>query len=118
MPIRRLTRLLATVALAAGVAGLAPRVGHASIPNSKHLAHVTIQNFRFVPARLTITAGTTVVWTNKDAAAHTVTVRGGKIDSGALTQGKRFVHTFTRPGTYHYICAIHPFMAAIIIVRR
>jgi plastocyanin len=109
---------LATVALAAIVAGLAPRIGDVTVPTGRRIAHVTIRDFRFVPTRLTVTTGTTVVWINKDATAHTVTVSGGTIDSGALTQGMRFVHTFTRPGMYHYICSIHPFMTAIIVVQR
>ena len=76
---------------------------------------MTIQNFAFAPQKLTITAGTTVVWTNKDTVAHTVT--GARWRSGALAQGQTYAYTFKKPGSYTYHCAFHPAMVAQVLVR-
>jgi plastocyanin len=81
------------------------------------MVQVTIQNFAFSPQTITIAPGTTVVWTQKDSVAHTVTSdTGAWTDSGTLAQNKTFSVTFTKPGTYPYHCAIHPSMIAKVIV--
>ena len=78
---------------------------------------VSIVNFKFTPAAVTVTAGTTVTWTNKDAIGHTVNFHASGINSPSiLNQGDRFSHTFTTPGTYAYICDIHPFMHGTVVV--
>jgi plastocyanin len=79
---------------------------------------VMISNFAFAPAALTTKVGTTVTWTNKDAEAHTVTSQdsGGPLTSAALDTGQSYSYTFTRPGTYRYLCTIHPFMTATVTV--
>ena len=79
---------------------------------------VAITNFAFSPAALTVTAGTTVTWTNKDGDAHTVTSQGsgGPLASTALATGQSYSYTFTKPGTYAYLCTIHPFMTATVTV--
>lgn len=79
---------------------------------------VAIKNFAFAPAALTVKAGTTVTWTNQDSDAHTVTSTGsgGPLNSKALSTGGTFSHTFTEPGTYSYLCTIHPFMTATVTV--
>ena len=61
---------------------------------------VAIQNFAFSPQTLTVAVGTTVTWTNKDSAAHTVTSDSGAwTDSGMLDTNKSFSVTFSKPGT-------------------
>lgn len=79
---------------------------------------VSITNFAFSPAALTVKAGTTVTWTNKDSDAHTVTSQGsgGPLASAALATGQSYSYTFTKPGTYAYLCTIHPFMTATVTV--
>ncbi|MEU9479363.1 plastocyanin/azurin family copper-binding protein [Streptomyces sp. NPDC048191] len=79
---------------------------------------VVIKNFAFSPARLKVRAGTTVTWTNEDTDAHTVTSSGsgGPLHSAALATHGTYTHTFTRPGTYAYLCTIHPFMTATVEV--
>ena len=79
-------------------------------------AAVDISGFAFGPAELQIAAGTTVTWTNQDAASHTVTADDGSFDSGNLTTGQTFSQTFDTPGTYTYHCNIHPSMTATIVV--
>lgn len=82
-------------------------------------ASVTIQNFAYHPQVLTVTAGTTVTWTNQDTVQHTVTADAGSggFSSALLSQGQTFRHTFTRPGTYQYYCEVHTSMRGTIIVK-
>jgi amicyanin len=78
---------------------------------------VGIVNFKFTPATVTVKAGTTVTWTNKDGIGHTVNFHANGINSPSiLNQGDKFSHTFNTPGTYAYICDIHPFMHGTIVV--
>jgi plastocyanin len=79
---------------------------------------VTIKGFAFSPAAITVKVGTTVTWTNQDADAHTVTSQNnsGPLSSAALNTGQTFSYTFTKPGTYAYLCTIHPFMTATVTV--
>jgi len=77
---------------------------------------VKITNFAFSPATVTVTVGSTVVWTNGDSIQHDVTFNGGGIVSRVLNHNDTFSHTFPSAGTYHYICSIHPFMHGTVIV--
>jgi plastocyanin len=79
---------------------------------------ITIQNFSFNPNVTTITAGSTVTWTNNDSTAHTITSNDSAFTSSAvLSPGQSYSYTFTNTGTYDYHCAIHTFMTGKIIVQ-
>jgi plastocyanin len=78
--------------------------------------HVTIQGFAFSPNSITIASGSTVTWTNQDGAPHTVTANDGTWGSGTLRQGGTYSYVFTRPGSYSYYCAIHPYMKGTVVV--
>jgi amicyanin len=79
---------------------------------------VTIRGFAFNPATLTVKVGTTVTWTNEDAAPHTVTsVTGSELGSSTLSTGQSYSHTFSTAGDFDYYCTIHPSMKAKIIVE-
>jgi len=78
---------------------------------------VSVQDFSFAPASLTVSVGTTVTFTNSGAVTHTVTADAGGFDSGNLTAGSAFQFTFNSPGTFAYHCAIHPSMTATIRVQ-
>jgi plastocyanin len=78
-------------------------------------AKVSIANFAFDPARFTVKTGTTVVWTNHDIVAHTVTFTD-VANSPVLNRGDTFSRPFTGPGTFSYICSIHPFMHGTVVV--
>jgi amicyanin len=77
---------------------------------------VTIADFKFAPAALMVKMGTTIVWTNKDAIAHNVAFSAGAITSSILNQKDQFSRALTAPGTYTYICTIHPFMHGSVTV--
>ena len=80
-------------------------------------ATAKIDNFTFVPARLTVKAGTTVTWRNEDDIPHTVTSVTQLFKSRALDTDDRFSFTFTESGTYEYFCSLHPRMTATIVVE-
>lgn len=81
---------------------------------------VAIKNFAFAPASITVKVGTKVTWTNQDTDAHTVTGQNnaGPLNSQPLNTGQSYSYTFTTPGTYSYLCTIHPFMTATVTVTR
>ncbi len=76
-----------------------------------------ISDFAFVPPTITVSAGTTVTWTNNDSVAHTVTTRSTLFDSGNLSRSDTFSYTFAQSGTFEYYCTIHPYMTGKVIVE-
>ncbi len=79
---------------------------------------VTIDNFSFTPATLTVPAGTEVTWINHDDIPHTVVSDDrSTFKSRALDTDEKFSFKFDKPGTYPYFCSIHPKMTAKIIVQ-
>ena len=80
-------------------------------------ATAKIDSFTFVPARLTVKAGTTVTWRNEDDIPHTVTSAARLFRSKALDTDDSFSFTFTEPGIYEYFCSLHPRMTATIVVE-
>lgn len=78
---------------------------------------VAVTGFAFQPAQITVKAGEAVTWRNEDAADHTVTADGGSFTSETLGQGARFRMVFDRPGTYRYVCALHPEMKGTVVVE-
>jgi plastocyanin len=78
---------------------------------------VLIKDFMFAPATLTVKAGTTVTWANKDEEPHTVFSDTGLFRSGAIDTGEVFSFKFDKPGTYHFLCTIHPRMVGTIVVE-
>jgi plastocyanin len=77
---------------------------------------VTIKDFKFGPASSSVHVGDTITWTNQDVAAHTATASDGSFNTGSLSQGKSGSHTFTKAGTFPYICSIHPSMKGTVTV--
>ncbi len=133
MTSRRLARRPIVAAAAAVVAVLALAAcgnsasgGSSTTPSALSTAGgsavaVTIQNFAFTPQTLTVKAGTTVTWTNKDSAPHTVTSADGistsavttSLFNGSVNAGGTFSYTFSKAGTYYYLCTIHKSQAGM-----
>lgn len=79
---------------------------------------ITINNFMFNPAKLSVSPGATIQVTNKDSATHTLTATGGQFNTGDIKQGQTKSFTApTKPGTYQYICNIHQFMMGTLVVK-
>jgi 3',5'-cyclic-AMP phosphodiesterase len=72
--------------------------------------NVTIDNFSFLPQKLTVSAGTTVTWTNHDDMPHTVVSVDGVFKSKALDTGDTFQWTFPQKGSFAYFCSMHAHM--------
>ena len=71
----------------------------------------------YTPASLTVTvANGTITWVNGDTMAHTVTADDGSFDSGSIAPGAGWSYKFTKPGTFKYHCAPHPWMTGTVIV--
>ena len=78
---------------------------------------IGIDNFRFVPATLTVPRGTKVTWINSDDVPHLiVNVQNKFRQSPVLDSDQRFSVTLTKAGTYNYFCSLHPMMQGKIIV--
>ena len=92
--------------------GPAPPASPPSGPTS-----VSIQNFAFNSANVTVTPGTTVTWTNNDGASHTVTDDSGAFESQTLNEGQSYSHAFNTAGFFHYHCAFHPSMVGTVTVK-
>ena len=79
---------------------------------------VTIADFTYEPAELTVPAGTTVEFTNEDSAPHTATSKeSGVFETGTIETGETGKITLQDPGSYAYYCAFHPFMKGTITVE-
>lgn len=108
-------RTLVAAAMLGGLAALA-----ATGPGARAAeAQVTIDNFSFSPAEITVAKGTRVTWTNRDDIPHTVTSRDDPhvLKSPALDTEDSYALTLDTPGTYHYFCMLHPHMQGTVIVR-
>jgi plastocyanin len=79
------------------------------------VSNISIQNFAFNPATLTVKPGTTVIWTNNDTAPHQI--KSEAFNSASMSKGQTFSFTFPDAGTYDYFCSIHPSMKGRIIVQ-
>ncbi|WP_369829083.1 plastocyanin/azurin family copper-binding protein [Mycobacterium sp. 852002-50816_SCH5313054-b] len=96
-----------------------PTPGPASATGSPAAAtgdQVTIDNFAFAPVTLTVKAGTTVTWTNRDEEPHTVAASDGSFHSPGMGTGATFSHTFPTAGKFDYVCSIHPMMHGTVVV--
>ncbi|HXY88495.1 MAG TPA: plastocyanin/azurin family copper-binding protein [Candidatus Acidoferrales bacterium] len=99
-----------------------------TLSQQNETVNVTIVNFAYTPSNITITNGTTVVWTNKEAfISHSVVsdkkiinpdlgTRSPLFNSGSLSPGASFAFQFNTTGTFTYYCAEHPFMRGTVIV--
>jgi plastocyanin len=82
-----------------------------------NVVEVKIDNFSFSPQTLTIKAGTTVIWTNRDDIPHTVVSDDKVFKSKVLDTDEKFSFTFDKAGNFPYFCSVHPKMTAKVIVQ-
>jgi plastocyanin len=135
---RRSTLVISVAALSAGLAivpaGLFPGAGPThmqmamapaaataatatTVKLHRPVVRVAIHDFKFQPARVVVSRGTRVIWTNKDSDPHTISSKPAHWSSQALDTGKSFATVTKKAGTFAYICTIHPFMHATVVVR-
>jgi len=92
--------------------------GNAPAPSGDAVrsAKVEIEDFAYHPDPVRIEEGGKVIWVNKDSVPHTATAEDGSFDTGTLDEGKLKSESFKEPGTYAYICSIHPQMHGTVEV--
>jgi LPXTG-motif cell wall-anchored protein len=78
---------------------------------------VTIVDFSFGPATITINQGDTVTWVNDGPTPHSATASDGSFDTGVFPAGQSRSHTFNSAGTFAYICTPHPNMRGTVVVQ-
>ncbi|MBS3147410.1 cupredoxin family copper-binding protein [Candidatus Woesearchaeota archaeon] len=78
---------------------------------------VLIKDYKFVPETVNVEQGQTIKWVNEDSALHTVESKNKEFASKELYQGDSYSFTATKPGTYEYICGLHPNMVGKVVVR-
>lgn len=118
-------RTLSIVGLAAALVlgiGWTPMGQKSLVTNAQQntsTSEVKIDNFSFSPAVLTVPAGTTVTWTNRDDIPHTVVSSDDPkaFKSKVLDTDEKFAFTFSKPGTYPYFCSVHPKMVGKVVVQ-
>ncbi|GAA1716183.1 hypothetical protein GCM10009765_76150 [Fodinicola feengrottensis] len=80
---------------------------------------VQMKQYAFSPSALTVVAGDSVTWTNDDVAQHDVMITSGPLSfhGPLIGKGQSWTYTFGTPGTYSYVCSVHPDMTAQLVVR-
>lgn len=111
--------IVCTAALVHGGQAVSSAQAASAPAGSATKAAITITNYSFHPATLTVSRGSTVVWTNGDGDVHTIKSMEGPeaFSSPALDSGNEYGFTFHRAGTYRYVCSVHPYMHGVIVVR-
>ena len=109
--------LIAVVVL--GIVALGMKDSTVAAQQKPQSVEVKIDNFSFGPASLTVSAGSTVTWTNRDDIPHTVVSADDPkvFKSKVLDTDEKFSFTFTKAGTYAYFCSVHPKMTGKVIVQ-
>jgi plastocyanin len=80
---------------------------------------VSMKDIKFNPGTVTIKAGGKVTWTNDDSVGHDVTADDFESGSpGGIDGGSTYSHTFKKPGTYDYVCSVHPGMKGAVKVTK
>src|SRR5579863_3497120 len=111
-------RPLISAALFGAVVGSVSAAGILLVSAQSPASAIAISNFTFSPQNLTVTAGSTVTWTNKDDIPHGIaSANNAFARSQALDTDDNFSFTFTTPGTYQYFCYLHPHMTGTIGVE-
>jgi plastocyanin len=78
---------------------------------------ISIADFQFTPAEITIAPGESIIWINNDGAPHGLEFPDGSPSSDLLLPGASYTRPFDKPGTYEYNCSVHPYMTGRVIVR-
>jgi len=105
--------------LAVAVPGLLSCSGHgtAAVSRTPVTYTVTIEAVAFTPPALTVKAGDSIVWVNKDPFPHSVQAKNGGFDSLPIQADRSWTLTPSAPGELSYVCALHPNMTGTIRVE-
>jgi plastocyanin len=115
-----LSLLTAVAALLVGCGGSSDGADRTSSSPSESggAKAVTIQDYTYEPASITVAKGTTVTFTNRDSTPHTATSKqSGRFESGSIDTGESGSVTLDETGTFAYYCVFHPFMKGTVVVE-
>lgn len=80
---------------------------------------VTIKDFAFSPAELTVKKGSTIIWVNQDSPKHNAfSGTAGGPQGPLLATGEKYTFKAEKVGSFDYICQPHPFMKGKITVTE
>jgi plastocyanin len=96
-------------------AGGGPAASAAPTARASKSVTVTIKDFKYKPATISINPGDRVVWANLDDVKHTA-AKGGSFTTGKIKPGKAVAVKFGSRGTYRYHCTLHEEMFGKIVV--
>jgi Icc protein len=113
-PVADATPILRSAAAALPAVATQPT---SATPSPEGSLEATIDNFAFAPKELTVKAGSTVKWTNKDDTPHTVTSDDGAFASPVMDTDQKFQFTFQKTGKFPYHCKLHPTMTGVVVVQ-
>jgi plastocyanin len=102
---------------AMGALSLGTAIAQHAYADSAGPAKVEIEDFMFEPTSIRVKAGDTVTWLNLDEEPHTVVSDSGLFRSSAMDTNDSFKFKFDKPGTYRFVCSIHPRMVGTIVVQ-
>jgi plastocyanin len=112
----RVNRRLVGRAVALGLVLSCTSAGAAACMSRPVTHTVTIDSTMFQPADLTVNAGDTIVWINKDFFPHTATSQG-RFDSASIAPGRSWQYRPADPGEIDYVCTLHPAMTGKLRVK-
>ena len=107
------TSALIVLVVLAGCSSAKP----AATPTPAAVVPVAMRDIKFVPARVTVTVGQTVRWTNRDKVTHTVASAALKFASEGIAGGASYEYRATKPGTFPYYCTIHAGQTGVLVVK-
>lgn len=110
---RALVSLVAALGLV--MVSMAPGIAAGAAKPATHT--VTIDGTKFDRADLTVMAGDSIEWVNKDPYPHTATSKAGGFDSREMAPGKAWKYTAKKKGDFAYICTLHPSMKGTLHVK-
>jgi plastocyanin len=99
--------------------GATTGAGECTAATAKHLSggKLTILNFAYVPDCFIASSGSSFAVSNKDPVAHTFTVTGTDLNVTIEgSEAKSADLSSLAPGTYPFMCTIHPAMTGTLIV--
>ena len=112
-----MTKLATSVSFGVLLSILAAAPARSANASTKPAVEISVDNFTFGPAEITVPANSTITWVNHDDVPHVIASTDGLFRSKALDTDDKFSFTFARPGTYAYFCAMHPRMVGKVVVK-
>ena len=100
----------------AGCGSAKPAATPAPTPTAAAVVPVAMRDIKFGPARVTVTVGQTVRWTNHDKVAHTVASAEAQDRLRGDRGGQTYEYRATKPGTFPYYCTIHAGQTGVLVV--